>query len=124
MNTLPSVLTGARDSPYIVDAVYYVVRVLRNARRGFKKVEVSTEPSRQARALAEKAIREIEAVEQSKIVRMRDERIDEYISSLQSFLTSRSPSSDRSAKDAEELLAKLRLQQGNISQKLTRSRPT
>jgi hypothetical protein len=92
-----------------VDAVYFVVRVLRNALRGYRKVEVSTEPSSDARLLAEKAIKEIEKAEHHRILRIDDNRIIDYISELQEFLADQAaPDSKSSLRDAEKVLEKMR----------------
>jgi hypothetical protein len=106
---VPRSLIDASGSPIIVDAVYFVVRVLRNALRGYQKVEVSTEPLPEARLLAERAIKEIEKAEQNPIVRINDNRIIEYISELQEFLESEAtPDSESSLKDAEKVLQEMR----------------
>jgi len=99
---VPSSLVNSADSPFIVEAVYFVVRALRNALRGYPKAEVSTEPSPQARRLAEKAIKEIEAAEKKSVLYIEDHRINEYISKLQAFLT------NRTAQDSNALLTDAR----------------
>jgi hypothetical protein len=108
---VPSSLIHAADSPLVVDAVYFVVRVLRNALRGYPKTEVSTEPSPQARRLAENAVTEIEAAEHMRIAQIEDDQIRKYISKLESFLTDRTaPISGSQLSDAKRLLRQMRSQ--------------
>lgn len=106
---VPSSLLGASDSTVLIDAVYFAVRTLRNALRGYDKVEVSTEPSPKARRLAKKAIKEIETAERESVTEMGDNRIDDYISELQAFLEEKTtPNSKSSLKEAEKLLQQMR----------------
>ena len=106
---VPSALSNASDSAFLTDAVYFVVRALRNSLRGYHTVEVSTEPSPQARKLAEKAIKEIEAIEQESVIQMDNDRIGDYIFELQAFLEKKTaPKSKSSLKAAEKLLQKMR----------------
>ncbi len=103
----PKSLSGTNDGQLLVDAVYYAVRVLRNSRRGYRKATVSTEPSPEARRLADIAIREIEAAEGRKLRDMKDERIAEYITALESLLLTKSPG-ESDSRDAERMLRKMR----------------
>ena len=106
---VPSSLAEAEDSSLVVDAVYFVVRVLGNVLRGYPHSEVSTEPSPRARQLAERAIREIEATEQTSLTQIEDNRLEEYISELNTFLTDRAmPVPDSLLEDAEKLLQEMR----------------
>jgi hypothetical protein len=106
---VPPSLAESGNSPLIVDAVYFVVRVLGNALRGYSHSEVSTEPSPPARQLAETVIKEIEYSEQTPITRMEDNRLEEYISGLNTFLTERAmPVSESLLEDAEQILQEMR----------------
>lgn len=104
---VPQALSGTNDAQLLVDAVYYAVRVLRNSRRGYRKTTISTEPSPGARRLAELAIREIEATEGRKILRMDDGRVAGYITALENLLLTKSPG-ENDARDAERMLRKMR----------------
>jgi hypothetical protein len=108
MVRVPTILEASSDSRFIVEAVYYVVRALRNSLRGYQKVEVSTEPSAAARRLAEKAIREIEEAEQKDVTNIGDPTIMNYISELQAFLDKITPSSGSAIKKAEKTLQQMR----------------
>ena len=81
----PSLLQGA-DTETVIDACYFVVRVLRNATRGYPNPLVSTEPSPEAHDLAKRAIREIEAREGMPVRDLSADRIVEYIASLEELL--------------------------------------
>ena len=108
---VPKSLVNTSDVRVVVDAVYYVVRVLRNASRGYRKTEVSTEPSPEARRLAERAIREIRDAEHKKIEALEDDRIGEYITALEAFLMSTSGAkAEARDRDAERILKKMRAQ--------------
>lgn len=81
----PSLLENA-DTRTVIDAIYYVVRVLRNATRGYRDPLVSTEPSPEARELAERALKEIESHEKAKIPQLETAHIREYIGALEELL--------------------------------------
>jgi hypothetical protein len=98
----------ARELSVVVDAVYYVVRVLGNAKRGFVKPEVSSEAPPEARALAEQAIREIESTEGTEIAKLNQARLDGYLSSLQRFLVDRTPETPTLTEDARSYLEAMR----------------
>jgi len=83
---VPLSLLQEAEKEILIDACYFVVRVLRNASRGYPDVAVSTEPSPEARNLAERAIREIEAREKAPIPQLTEDRLGEYIESLEEFL--------------------------------------
>lgn len=106
---IPRSLVESSDDPLVVDAVYFVVRVLRNATRGYLKTAVSTEPSPQAQHLADRAIKEIEAAERREITEMKDDRIREYITVLQKFLTKVAlADTDSQRNTADQILKKMR----------------
>jgi hypothetical protein len=85
--------------------------VLRNSTRGYLSPAVSTEPSPQVRRLAERAVREIETTEKRKIDKIDDERIAQYITMLETYLTSKSvEKAGTHAKDADRILKKMRTQ--------------
>ena len=106
---VPESLITAKNVQLLVDAVYYVVRVLRNSRRGFQTTAVSTEPSPQAHRLAALAIEEIEAAEGRSLLNLNDRRIGEYITALESFLIARSmDKDDQGIGEAELMLKKMR----------------
>jgi hypothetical protein len=83
---IPLALSGASEARDAIDAAYFVIRVLRNAGRGYSKTPVSTEPPIEARHLAEEAIAEIEAREGSVIPQLDPERIRDYIAVLEEWL--------------------------------------
>jgi hypothetical protein len=83
---LPASLLRDPDRETVVDACYFVVRVLRNANRGYTNPTVSTEASPQAQELANRAIREIEAREGRPIGQLAPHRAGEYITALEELL--------------------------------------
>jgi hypothetical protein len=80
---LPLALLQDPDTETLVDACYFMIRVLRNATRGYKNPLVSTEPSREAYDLAQRAIREIEVNEKRPIRDLDSGRINDYIALLE-----------------------------------------
>lgn len=75
-----------QDKDMAIDATYFVIRILRNVGRGYPATSVSTEPSREAHDLAERAVRQIEAHEKAPISDLDDDRLSEYIVSLEGLL--------------------------------------
>jgi hypothetical protein len=80
---LPPALLQSTDIRLVIEAIYYVVRVLRNAMRGYQDTLVSTEASPEAHELARRAINEIEMHEQSSIDCLNNEVLGEYIEALE-----------------------------------------
>src|SRR5215467_577885 len=74
----PSLQQGA-DKETFIDACYFVIRALGNARRGYRNPLVSTEPRRDVRVLAEQVISEIETHEGMPIQDMPRNLLDDYI---------------------------------------------
>lgn len=85
---VPRVLLQGQDPQTAIDAIYFAVRVLRNSSRGYPNTPVSTEPTREARRLAEQIISEIESKEHEKIPAFSDSLLDEYIDSLENYIRS------------------------------------
>jgi hypothetical protein len=81
----PSLKQDSDKESLIVPASYFVVRVLRNATRGYQNPVVSTEPPEDVRNLAEQAIREIEDHEGMSIQDLPTDRIQEYRVLLREF---------------------------------------
>jgi hypothetical protein len=84
--SIPRVLAAENNKPILLEAVYFVVRVLRNAIRGYLRTPVSTEPSKEAQHLAERVVKEIEATEKQRISDLDKDRIVLYINALERFL--------------------------------------
>jgi len=80
----PSLRQGV-DKETLIDTSYFVIRVLRNATRGYQNPLVSSEPSPDVRVLAEQATREIEAHEGMPIQDLPRGLIDDYIVRLEEF---------------------------------------
>jgi hypothetical protein len=81
----PSLLeTSSKET--LIDAIYFVIRVLRNVDRGYRNPAVSTEPRPEVRELAERAIGEIEALEGKRIQDLRPARTRSYILLLEQLL--------------------------------------
>jgi hypothetical protein len=70
----------------VLDACYFVVRVLRNANRGYTNPAVSTEAPPRAHELANRAIRKIDPREGVPIGQLDSYRAGEYITSLEALL--------------------------------------
>jgi hypothetical protein len=106
---VPLSLAKTKDSALVMEAIYFVVRVLGNSIRGYQHSEVSTEPSPKARRLAAKALKEIEAAEKAPITRIRDNRLEAYISVLDTLLAELAlPVSETLLDDAEKMLQEMR----------------
>jgi hypothetical protein len=83
---LPPALLKDPDTETLVDACYFIIRVLRNTTRGYKNPLVSTEPSQEAYDLARRAIKEIEAREKTPIRDLESGRVNDYITLLEELL--------------------------------------
>jgi hypothetical protein len=83
---IPPSLLECSDKETLVDAIYFVIRTLRNGTREYKAPRVSTEPSREVRELAESAISEIEAREKRSIRDLDSGRSGNYISLLEELM--------------------------------------
>jgi hypothetical protein len=83
---VPASLLENPDRQTVVDACYFVVRVLRNANRGYTNPTVSTEASPRAHDLANRAIGEIEAREGTPIGQLSERRASEYIGALEALI--------------------------------------
>ena len=106
---VPESLLKVDDAQLVIDAVYYVVRVLRNSSRGYTRTDVSTEPSRRARRLAELAIRDIEAATGTSIRALQEQTINAYIKTLEGFLERRTLADEElPTVEAESMLRKMR----------------
>lgn len=106
---LPPALLQDPDTETLVDACYFIIRVLRNATRGYKNPLVSTEPSRKAYDLAQRAIREIEVREKTPIRDMEGGRINDYITLLEDLLrTSYRDAVGQDPERAADILAEMR----------------
>jgi hypothetical protein len=82
---IPPSLQEGSDKKALIDACYFVIRVLRNATRGYQNPAVSSEPSADIRLLSERAVREIEAHEGMPIQDLQRDRINDYIALLEKF---------------------------------------
>lgn len=114
---VPPSLLNVSDKRLIIEAIYYVVRVLRNGIRNYPQTPVSTEPSPDARELAQRAVSEIEKYEKTKIPALREGRLIKYIDSLEDLLRSTYLSdvgadSDRAATILEEMRSSEELKAG------------
>jgi hypothetical protein len=110
---VPQSLLKASDSEAVIDAAYFVVRALRNATRGYPTAIVSSEPSPEARDLAERSINEIEVREKRPIRQLSRDRIDDYIASLEDLQRTRyldTVGSDTAR--AESILEEMRSSEG------------
>ena len=109
---VPDSLLHASDEKAAIDASYFVLRALRNKNRGYSDPVVSREAPPKIRALAERALREIEKQEKKPMSRLDSSRIFEYIDSLEEFQdTTYGRAVNASATDTEEaasLLEELR----------------
>jgi hypothetical protein len=105
---IPNSLRHAPDEETLVETIYFVVRVLRNAGRGYGATPVSPESSEAARALADAAIAEIESAEGRRIPDIDVGRLSAYIEVLESTLRDRSLLNGTDDRDAERILAELR----------------
>lgn len=106
---IPECLHKHQDASVVKDAIYYIVRVLRNSIRGYRKTPVSTEPSKQARSLAKDAVREIERVERVSIPKLDNDTLNAYINILEEYLRGLYRNShDISLDKAESILDELR----------------
>jgi hypothetical protein len=106
---VPASLRRSSNSAATVDAVYYVVRVLRNSLRGYASTPVSSEPSFEARVLAQSAVREIEKAEGHPIPMLDGDIVTAYIATLEEFLTeSYRKADDVKPEDAADILNSLR----------------
>lgn len=83
---IPPSLLESPGKETLIDAVYFVIRALRNGTREYRTVDVSTEPSRQVRELAKRAISEIEAYEESSVRDLGSDRAGNYISLLEELM--------------------------------------
>lgn len=86
---IPRSLLEGSENEVVIDASYFVMRVLRNATRGYPTALVSSEPSPEAHELAERAIREIEGHEHRPISQLDQGRIHDYISLLEELQRTR-----------------------------------
>lgn len=86
---LPNSILESLDKDVLVDAIYFVVRQLRNVNRGYPKALTSSEPAPGARILAERAVAEIETCEQRSVSDLDEDRVNEYIRALEEELRSR-----------------------------------
>lgn len=82
-NYIPSVLANFKDTRIAVDAIYFVMRAIRNADRGYQNIMVSPEASPEAYELAKLAIREIEASEHAQINELSNDQMSKYIEALE-----------------------------------------
>jgi hypothetical protein len=106
---LPPALLQDPDTETLVDACYFIIRVLRNATRGYKNPLVSTEPSQEAYDLAQRAIREIEVREKTPIRDLEGSRINDYITLLEELLrTSYRDAVGEDPARAADILAEMR----------------
>ncbi|MGY2050686.1 hypothetical protein [Methylobacterium sp. JK268] len=79
---IPDVIAGERNKQLVVDAVYLVVRVLRNHLRGYKDLAVSSEAGSEAALLAKRAIDEIEKIVGSPVSEISEATTNKYIELL------------------------------------------
>src|SRR5262249_33297593 len=86
---VPQSLLETSSKETLIDAIYFVIRVLRNVDRGYRNPAVSTEPRSEVRELAERAIGEIEAQENRRIQDLRPARTRSYILRLEQLLRAR-----------------------------------
>lgn len=106
---VPQALVDAADKETLVDAIYFVVRVLRNVSRGYQDVAVSTDATPETRTLAAQAISEIEAQERRPILNLDEQRAQGYITALESLLrTVYLEAVGRRTEDAEIILGEMR----------------
>jgi hypothetical protein len=106
----PRSILSENEPDIAVDAVYFVVRVLRNKLRGYTELSVSPEPTNRARYLAQQALLEIAIAEDSSILEMSNERAEAYIHELEKLAYQRVLGNQVSANDASgrALLEELR----------------
>jgi hypothetical protein len=83
---IPPSLLERSGKETLVDAIYFVIRALRNGTREYRTPSVSSEAGRQVRELAERAIREIEAQEECAIRDLGSDRAGKYISLLEELM--------------------------------------
>jgi hypothetical protein len=100
---VPTALSETSDDEAVVEAIYFTVRVLRNAGRGYSATPVSPESSEAAHELAESTVREIEARE-GPVPLMADERLSEYIQTLEGLLRARY---ERPGRDEQQRIASI-----------------
>ncbi|MGD0454739.1 MAG: hypothetical protein ABSB69_14185 [Solirubrobacteraceae bacterium] len=108
--SLPSALEQGSDPGVIVEATYFVIRVLRNGLRGYEKAEVSPEGSDEAFRLATRALDEIGTMEGSDVSTLTEERLVEYIERLEQLSSQKFEASvgGYDAERATQLLDSLR----------------
>ncbi len=101
---LPPSLTA--DEPRTIEAIYFVIRTLRNTLRGYESAALSSEPSPEAHALATRAIAEIEATNGEPIGNFGANRAVDYIASLEDL--QRSAYLAAVGKSADDAVSELR----------------
>ncbi len=82
---VPPALEQGSDPGVIVEATYFVIRVLRNGLRGYETAEVSPEGSGEAFHLATRALDEMGVMEGSNLSALPKERLVEYIERLEAL---------------------------------------
>lgn len=108
---VPQSLENATSVEDTIDAVYFVVRVLRNCLRGYRHPTVSSEPAPAARQLARRAIEEIEAAERNEISNIDEKRVSAYITKLEEFLSERAAANSPIAQSSgDTILEQMRAQ--------------
>jgi hypothetical protein len=83
----PGALREHADKDTLVEATYFVIRVLRNLTRGYQAAQVSREAPPEARALAVRALEEIAEQERMPVTEIGEERALEYVSVLSHALS-------------------------------------
>jgi len=106
---VPGALVDEPDNGLVVDAVYFVVRVLRNSTRGFRAPMVSSEAGPEARGLAQHAIRQIEGDEGTDIALLDEATAEAYIAALEQLQRERAVSgTGGETADAQRILDEMR----------------
>lgn len=82
---VPDSIARESNKQLVVDAVYLVIRVLRNHVRGYRELNVSSELGSEVKSLARQAISEIEKAAGRSVTEFSEEKTSEYINSLSDF---------------------------------------
>lgn len=112
---VPPALEQSFDPGVVVEATYFVIRVLRNGLRGYETAEVSPEGSDEAFRLATRALDEIGAMEGSDLSALPEECLVEYIERLEALSSQQYEASvgGYDTERATQLLASLREHQSS-----------